>query len=88
MAREYKGKYVYFVQQGLTGNIKIGYSENLKSRISNLQTSSPEKLRLLHAIPASGQQDETRFHEMFKHKRSHGEWFEYCSKIIAFIEED
>lgn len=88
MAREYNGKYVYFVQQGLTGNIKIGYSENLKSRISTLQTSSPEKLRLLHAIPASGQQDETRFHEMFKHKRSHGEWFEYCADIISFIEED
>ena len=83
-----KEKYIYFVQQGLNGNIKIGYSSDLDSRIKALQTASPEKLRLLHKIPVESQEEETRIHNMFKDKQKTGEWFEYCSEIISFIEQD
>jgi hypothetical protein len=39
--------HMYFIQQGTTGPIKIGVSNNPYQRLANLQTANPYKLRLL-----------------------------------------
>lgn len=65
---------VYFAQSGEHGNVKIGTSQNWESRIAQLQTSHPEKLRVL-AVIQGDRQLESHLHRMFKFARVSGEWF-------------
>lgn len=72
--------FIYFVQVGLKGDIKIGFSKNIKSRIHTLQTSIPETIRLLGYV-AGDMNLEKELHKRFKLLRRKGEWF-YCDKSI------
>jgi Meiotically Up-regulated Gene 113 (MUG113) protein len=69
--------YVYFITDG--EYIKIGISNNVKSRLSGLQTSNPKKLSLLSSIECpdstyAGELERT-LHERFSESRASGEWF-------------
>lgn len=78
-----KRGYVYFVQQGKDGPIKIGKAKNPRSRLSDLQVSSPFKLvpRLL----VCDQDLERRFHEMFSRLYIRGEWFNPGNHLTEYI---
>ncbi len=76
--------YVYFIQNTNTRAIKIGYTSNVKSRLSILQSSSPDKLKLLEILPGDWR-DEKDFHYRFKHLRIKGEWFNPADDLIKFI---
>lgn len=66
--------YIYFVQMGLVGPIKIGYTRNVNKRIASLQTASPYRLILLCVMP--GTEDyEKDIHEGLDEIRLEGEWF-------------
>ncbi|MDP9223823.1 MAG: hypothetical protein M3P18_08185, partial [Actinomycetota bacterium] len=43
--------YVYFIQSGLDGPVKIGRSIKPKRRLPQLQTGNPDELILRHVIP-------------------------------------
>lgn len=90
--------FVYFVQVGLSGPIKIGTAQNVKQRITQLQTANPNPLRLL-AVVRGGPPLEIDLHERLKEHRQLREWFtpnasvlgaallERCSDLFEFRED-
>lgn len=75
---------VYFVQQGESGPIKIGWSRNVRSRLATLQTATHERLRLLLVLGGKPE-DERRLHSWFAHERRGGEWFHSDGEVGAFV---
>lgn len=76
--------YVYFIQAGRKGRIKIGWSSNVAKRLGNLQTACPEDLELLHSEPGTGR-DERDLHNRFRQFHWRGEWFTPNSAIFNYI---
>jgi len=79
--------YIYFIQEGLQGNIKIGISQNPNDRIKQLQTGSSTPLRTL-LVKEGTQKDEEGLHKKFKKFQLKGEWFEPSEEILVYIEEE
>lgn len=79
----YRGSHVYFVENG-RGFVKIGWSEHLSRRVGALQTNSPERLRLVLAVPG-GRQTERFLHGIFADYRVNGEWFVHGRRIWSFV---
>ena len=67
---------IYFIKQGQY--VKIGYTENLSRRVKELQTASPQPLKVLLTIPGS-RETEKALHSFFSSKRVNGEWLHYGS---------
>lgn len=80
--------WVYFVQSGNGGPVKIGRSASPRVRISSLQTASPYDLRILAVMPGAAVV-ERAFHEAFvgDRIRANGEWFRPSTTLMAFIKE-
>lgn len=66
--------YVYFIQQGQRGPIKIGFAANPVLRLGELQVSNPNDLRIVGVLPGQ-RSDERAYHKQFAHLRIRGEWF-------------
>jgi hypothetical protein len=64
--------HVYVV--GFADYVKIGWSENVKRRLFDLQKHAPEKL-VLYSLFAANLQTERKLHRRFKRVRLNGEWF-------------
>lgn len=77
---------VYFIQAEKDGSVKIGYTANIERRIKALQTSTPQKLELLAAIPAS-MAIEKSLHKKYKKYRISGEWFRSSQELLDDIEK-
>ncbi len=73
---------VYFVAHEPTAVVKIGTTNNLATRLRQLQAGSPVPLSVLFCIPG-GRAIERELHTRFATSRTHGEWF----KLTA-IESD
>jgi len=71
--------FVYFVQAGKRGPIKIGIARNIQRRIDSMQTGNAYGLNLLAAIPCKDRDQardfEGRLHRFFLRQRIRGEWF-------------
>jgi len=79
------GDWVYLIQAGDDGPIKIGTSRDPRKRFVELQTASPYPLRV-RAIGAGGRKTERHLHERFAGSRLHGEWFEPVQGIEQIID--
>jgi hypothetical protein len=77
---------IYFIQEvGLFRNrVKIGLTDNLKSRLTSMRSDSPSRLKILLATPGDIQ-TETAYHERFAKYRLHGEWFKYGLRLRLFV---
>lgn len=73
---------IYFVKH--TDYVKIGYTDDICTRLSDLQISCPVKLNLL-ALIDGGLDDEKSYHEKFKDIHSNGEWFKYTKELEEFV---
>lgn len=76
---------VYFIQAESGGPIKIGYTSDIRTRVSSLSASSPTPLRVLATVPG-GAAVERSLHLRFRRLRQHGEWFTPDADLIAYIE--
>lgn len=74
---------LYFIQQDKY--IKIGYTKNIKTRLSDLQVSSPVKLNVLGLMDGTFE-DEAEMHKKFRHLSVNGEWFRYTDELVEFID--
>jgi hypothetical protein len=74
---------IYFIRS-YNKHIKIGYSKDPLDRMKSLQTGSPAKLHIQATMPGD-YQTEIGLHELFRHLRSHGEWFRYTDELKWFI---
>jgi hypothetical protein len=78
---------IYFIQDTVTGAIKIGYSANPQKRLKHLQNSNQNKLTLLYAMHGE-LEHESELLQRFEKFRMEGEWFSgeiagAVSQIIA-----
>lgn len=67
---------------------KIGFAKNIKRRLTNLQTSSAETLRVTAAIPVhhtGARALEARLHSELGIYKIRGEWFEIDEADIASL---
>ena len=86
-------KYVYFIQNGVGGPIKIGVTNNPLNRLRALQTGSPWPYILLGVVSdQSGLPSSARYYEQWLHKkfarfRLDGEWFDPVPEVLAFIKD-
>lgn len=78
------GTFVYFIQVGEDGPIKIGFSRNPKERLEDLQGANFERLRLVYFCPGS-RENESQLHAWFRAARGCGEWFKPVVGIADLI---
>ena len=67
--------WVYFVEMGQDGPIKIGFSKDPEGRRSKLQTGAPEKMTILCCLE-SDRVLETALHRQLCRYKISGEWFQ------------
>ena len=74
------GSFVYFIQEGFFGPVKIGSSKDVVKRIGNLQSGNAKELRFVAKICLSTElvasTVESSLHKRFQRFRIRGEWFE------------
>jgi hypothetical protein len=83
---EHCDPFIYFIQAGPTGPIKIGYAKDAKQRCRALQIACHTELRLIIAMRAP-QSAEGALHAFFKRERVRGEWFRPSPRLLGFIAE-
>lgn len=68
---------LYIIKNEITGKIKIGVSNNVSTRIRQLECASGCSLKLLYTLPYSDNvfEIEQYLHKKFENYRSIGEWF-------------
>lgn len=78
--------YIYVIQEGEDGPIKLGCSKHPRKRMQELQVGNPNRLHLI--LQRKGDRlDEKRLHHMLSVHHLSGEWFEYCFPVRTIIEE-
>jgi hypothetical protein len=78
--------FIYFIQGECGGPIKIGYTADLKRRITSLQTGYPDRLELLLAFPGNQELEKT-VHKIFEQYRLKGEWFQSSPEVLEKIQK-
>lgn len=75
------GPVVYFI--GTSGGfVKIGYTANLRRRLTAIKTSTHARVTLLAAVPG-GREIESDYHARFAEARVRREWFRKTPQIEA-----
>lgn len=77
--------HIYFIQAESNGYIKIGFSNNIIGRLTDLRISCPCKLKVLLVL-AGGVNIEAIYHNHFKEHHSHGEWFRPNESLLQYIQ--
>lgn len=84
--------YVYLIQSGYTGPIKIGVAKDVNARLCGLQVGNPIELKLITSIGpfnrAKAEALEKQLHRKFKHKHVRGEWFSRTIDLSSITETD
>lgn len=80
------GPWVYFIQAGEGGPIKIGWTGgNPLARLRDLQTGNHEPLKLRGCFPGTFE-DEQALHARFASSRMTGEWFKVGPELAALVD--
>ena len=77
-------QFIYFIQAGEKGPIKIGTTRLLIKRYITLQTGNHEKLTLLRVVKGDRKQ-ETHLHKTFRKHQLRGEWYWPCQDVVDYI---
>lgn len=76
---------IYFIGPD-EGMVKIGFTNDLQTRLKRLQCGSPVPLKVLASISGQPQTLEREYHTRFASARQHGEWFLRTIAVNAEIE--
>ncbi len=79
-----KGGFVYFIQSGPGGPIKIGFASNPLARLAELQVGNPHPLAMLLLIRGTRRDEYLTAYNFAG--RIRGEWFHPSQEILAYIE--
>lgn len=77
--------FVYFIQEGEDGPIKIGWAKDPRRRLASMQSGNPRRLHLLGAIKTKRRLLERELHDRFIEDHLTGEWFSPSSELLALI---
>ena len=76
---------IYFIQNGLAGSIKIGYTNTYVSkRLKSLQTTSSKRLFIMGCIKGDMKM-EKQIHEHLQSHKLEGEWFKPSIFVLNYI---
>jgi hypothetical protein len=76
--------HIYFLKNGRRGLVKIGYSASYRMRMSTIQLSTPDDLKLIALIP--GDRDtERELHGRFGKHYVRGEWFRLEGALAKYV---
>ena len=81
--------YLYIMHDDSNNNIKIGVTNNIDRRLSELQTASAGALNMMYISPKcdNAYEIERKVHDHFSAYRKNGEWFSVAPYlVIAYIE--
>jgi hypothetical protein len=78
---------VYFVMNYDTGAVKIGFTTNIKERLSSLRSGAGARLEVLRSIEG-GEKRERWLHKRFAHLRREGEWFGFHDDMLTVVPPD
>jgi len=76
---------IYFIQRESDAAIKIGYSEDVPTRLGILRSTGNGRLSLLCAIDGD-MVVEKQLHTKFNDDRIEGEWYEPSETLVAYID--
>ena len=76
--------WVYFIQVGQSGPVKVGHSKDPRSRFSSIQVGNHERLRLL-CLMRGGEPVERSLHEWLKPEALGGEWFRPSARLRSIV---
>ncbi len=76
---------VYFIQPGKRQLVKIGVAHRPKDRLKELQTGSPDAIRVIGELPG-GMPVERALHRCLGWYRERGEWFRMSAPIFKILE--
>lgn len=79
-------EWVYFVQEGTSGPIKIGATSNVIGRTRSLQLATWRTLNLLGACKG-GRDLERALHARFRSHEIAGEWFHPVPDLLGYVAE-
>ena len=83
-----KKGFVYFASSLESSSVKIGSTRNISSRMSQLSTSSPSKIRPIFSFLCENRlKAERLLHSHFAKKRLNGEWFSLSKDEIELAKE-
>ena|SRR5690606_18039490 len=78
--------YLYFIQSGPDGAIKIGVTNDMKPRMKLLQNGNPIRLSVVMKIPFQSRDEafaaEQYWHNLFASKRVLNEWFDITAADV------
>ena len=72
----------YFIQEAISGRVKIGKADSPEQRLRELQTGNPERLFVIGLLSGNRERE---LHEMFAAERLHGEWFQSSERLLWWI---
>lgn len=78
---------VYFIRAGQRGPIKIGFTRNIERRIRQLQSGSPQPLRVLGTLPGD-RATESMLQALHREQRIRGDWFRPSGDLLAVARGD
>lgn len=76
---------VYFIENMLTGGMKIGSSGNVDKRIRSLQSGSDGELRIALEYFGWGVKEEKLIHKAAKDSLIRGEWFRQTHFVLGLL---
>lgn len=79
------GPFLYVVQAGENGPLKIGITVNPRERFVALQVGCPWDL-IVRVIVAGNADDEAALHRRFRIYAMRGEWFRCVPEILEWLE--
>jgi hypothetical protein len=82
--RQNKPFFVYFVQEGTSGPVKIGRTKDVAGARPGVQTGNPTELRHLASERATKDREKI-LHRKFHHLRIRGEWFTPAPELLAYV---
>lgn len=77
--------FVYIIQQGINGPVKIGCAVDPGARLSSLQSGNPDIVTIL-GVCKGGRAVERMLLTVFSAHRIHGEWFHPHDDILSLAE--
>lgn len=80
--------YVYLIRCSENNFYKIGISKNVETRLKQIQTTSPDKVFIVHKYESSyASKIEKALHNFFKSYHRNNEWFELSlTEELKFID--
>lgn len=77
-------RFVYFIQAGNDGPIKVGIAVDVDKRLRQLQCGCWLALRVLLIVPGTARDESDALRQLWKH-RLYGEWLSPDTEVLDFI---